>query len=121
MLMKIRLIGKFVLWMLEGLVSRIAGRKSFVGWYWEKTKAAIRYFELELFLYCVVGPTLTVVFTFGICAACDVSIDATKQAMRVAFVSNVVWMTAAFISVLWDRFMWQYEETFRTLKEKHDV
>jgi len=53
--------------------------------------------------------------------AFDYTHDQVDRGAVVAFCSNMLWAVAAGTSVLWDRFIYEYEESFRILKENRDV
>jgi len=122
MLIKIRLIGRFVLWCLLGLLSRTVGSKSFLGGYWQFTKTAFEEAEVAwLIPVLVVAPLASMIVTAGLMLAFDYPHDQVDRGALIAFCSNMLWAVAAGVSVLWDRFIYEYEESFRILKEKHDV
>jgi len=122
MLIRIRLIGRFILWCLLGLFSRTVGSKSFLGGYWQFTKTAFEEVEAALLIpILVIGPLASMIVTMGLMLAFDYTHDQVDRGAVVAFCSNMLWAVAAGTSVLWDRFIYEYEESFRILKENRDV
>ena len=118
MLIKIRLIGRFILWCLSGLVSRTVGSKSFIGGYWRFTKIAFEDGDLpELFFVLLLAPLASVSITVGVMLGSDYPHDQIDRPALIALYSNILWVAAAGVSVLWDRFMYEYETSFRLLKE----
>ena len=122
MLIKIRLIGRFVLWCLSGLLSRAVGSKSFLGGYWQFTKTAFEEVEAALLIPVVIlAPLASMIVTMGLMLAFDYPHDQVDRGAVIALCSNILWAVAAGVSVLWDRFIYEYEESFRILKEDSDV
>jgi hypothetical protein len=122
MIVKIRLIGRFVLWCLLGLLSRTVGSKSFLGGYWQFTKTAFEEVEAALLIpILVLAPLASMIVTMGLMLAFDYPHDQVERGALIAFCSNMLWVAAAGVSVLWDRFIYEYEESFRILKEDSDV
>ena len=120
-MIRVRLIFRFIVWCLQGLLSRVVGPKSIVGTYWRFTKDAIQHREPQLFFILVLGPVISVLATVFFGIAFDQPKADINEAVTVAFCSNMLWAVAAGVSVLWDRFMYEYEESFRILKEHDNV
>ena len=93
-----------------------------MGEYWRFTKRAVVYREAaSLFLVLFIGPMASMIVTMGLMLAFDYTHDQVDRSALIALCSNILWAAAAGVSVLWDRFIYEYEESFRILKEKHDV
>jgi len=122
MLIRIRLIGRFIVWCLSGLLRRTVGSKSFVGGYWRFTKIAFEDGDLpELFFILLLAPLASMIVTVVVMLGFGCPNSQIDRAALIAVFSNILWAMAAFVSVLWDRFMYEYEKSFRILKENRDV
>lgn len=121
MWMNIRLVGKFIMWCLRGLVKRIFGSKSFIGSFWSMIKEAFEEGDPMLMLIIIAGTMISGLIS-GIFSG--ISGSAEPEVLRTIFISCCMYLTfvlSAGVSVLWDRFIEEYEQTFTILKEKHDV
>lgn len=121
MLIRARLIFRFIVWCLQGLLSRTVGNKSLIGAYWRFTKDAIENLEPQLILVAVVGTVVSVLATVFIGLGFGQSNADVNRAAWVTFCANMLWILAAGVSVLWDRFIYEYEEPFRILKEHNET
>jgi hypothetical protein len=117
-MIKIRLIGKFIVWMLQGLCSRLFGKKSWLGGYFTLCKETFTRPGPEIMLIVVVLPIVSA-FIIGIISGATFATE--REALAIAgkaFYATCIWNIAALISMLWDKFIAEYERSFTILKGK---
>ena len=115
--MNIRLVGKFIAWIFRGVFSRIIGGKSWFGSYFRLCKEKFKNREPEIIMIVIVAPLVASLITVALCASFGMS---EHEALRVGvnvIYSNTLWNIAVFVSVLWDKFIREYEQSFSILKE----
>lgn len=121
MWMNIRLVGKFIMWCLRGFLSRIIGSKSFIGTFWRMCKHEFEEGDPMLVLIIAVGTIMSGLISGIFSGVCGHTEPEVLYAMLISCCMYLTFVLSAGVSVLWDRFIEEYEQTFTILKEKHDV
>jgi integral membrane sensor domain MASE1 len=117
MLMKIRLIGKFIAWMILGVLSRIIGSKSWIGEYFHICKEKFVNREPEIIMIVFVAPLLAAIIAVAVCACFGMPEQEAFKVGVITVYTNTLWNLAVLINVLWDKFIAEYERSFTILKE----
>lgn len=111
-----RLLGKFIVWLAKLVVSRVVGRSSFVASFFRWTKLLLTADLPGILMAIAVIPATVIAVTSVSALTLGRSQDDTTSMVIVSVSIYGMWAAAALISILWDKFIAEYERSFTILK-----